>query len=89
MEIRELTVERRDAAGKGAAKRLRRQGRVPAILYGARTEPLPLSVAPKDLQRLVASTPVGTHVRLGVLRNGQAEEVEVTVGAYRETPLGR
>jgi large subunit ribosomal protein L25 len=58
MEIRELTVERRDTAGKGAAKRLRRQGRVPAILYGARTEPLPLSVAPKDLQRVL-------HARAG------------------------
>src|SRR5438477_3553469 len=41
--------------------------------------------APKDLQRLVAVTPVGTRVRLGVLRNGQAEDVEVTVGVYRET----
>jgi serine protease Do len=45
--------------------------------------------APKDLQRLVAITPVGTRVRLSVLRNGQAEDLEVTVGAYRETPLGR
>src|SRR5207253_968631 len=45
--------------------------------------------APKDLQRLVAVTPVGTRVRLGVLRNGQAEDVEVTVGVYRETPLGK
>src|SRR5205807_214621 len=45
--------------------------------------------APKDLQRLVAVTPVGTRVRLGVLRNGQAEDVEVTVGVYRDTPLGK
>jgi large subunit ribosomal protein L25 len=58
MEIRELTVERRDASGKGAAKRLRRQGRVPGILYGARSEPTPLSVSPRELQRVL-------HARAG------------------------
>jgi large subunit ribosomal protein L25 len=47
MEIRELTVERRESRGKGAAKRLRREGRVPAILYGAVAEPLALSVTPR------------------------------------------
>jgi large subunit ribosomal protein L25 len=62
MEIRELTVERRESRGKGAAKRLRREGRVPAILYGAVAEPLALSVAPKDVQRVL-------HARGGVLVN--------------------
>jgi large subunit ribosomal protein L25 len=62
MEIRELTVERRDGRGKGAAKRLRRAGRVPAILYGAVAEPLALSVAPKEVQRVL-------HARGGVLVN--------------------
>jgi large subunit ribosomal protein L25 len=64
MEIRELTVERRDGRGKGAAKRLRREGRVPAILYGALSEPLALSVAPKEVQRVLHA-----HVGGGVLVN--------------------
>ncbi len=51
MEMRELSVERRDSRGKAAMRRLRRTGRVPAILYGARTEPVPLTVSPKDIQR--------------------------------------
>ncbi|MGH7262789.1 MAG: 50S ribosomal protein L25 [Candidatus Rokuibacteriota bacterium] len=34
MELRELTVARREATGKEVAKRLRRQGLVPAVLYG-------------------------------------------------------
>ncbi len=72
MEIRELTVERRDAAGKGAAKRLRRQGRVPAILYGARTEPLPLSVAPKDLQRVLHAR-AGGSVLVSLKLPGESE----------------
>ena len=34
MEFRELTIQRREATGKQVAKRLRRQGLVPAVLYG-------------------------------------------------------
>jgi large subunit ribosomal protein L25 len=64
MEIRELTVERRDGRGKGAARRLRRAGRVPAVLYGAVAEPLALSVAPKDVQRVLHARAAG-----GVLVN--------------------
>ena len=34
MEFRELTITRREATGKQAAKRFRREGLVPAVLYG-------------------------------------------------------
>ena len=52
MEMRELTIQRRDGTGKGAAKRLRRAGHVPAILYGG-TSPLNVAVAPRDVFRLI------------------------------------
>jgi serine protease Do len=39
---------------------------------------------PRDLQRLVASTPVGTTVRMSVWRDGKQTEIEVTIGRYRE-----
>ena len=34
MEFRELTIKKREGTGKEVAKRLRRQGLVPAVLYG-------------------------------------------------------
>ena len=40
MNIRELSVEPREAVGKGAVGRLRREGLVPAILYGGGSEPV-------------------------------------------------
>ena len=46
MNIRELSVEPREALGKGAVGRLRRSGLVPAILYGAGNAPVPLAVVP-------------------------------------------
>ena len=52
MEMHELTIQNREGLGKGDAKRLRRAGQVPAILYGG-TQPLNIAVAPRDIYRLV------------------------------------
>jgi len=38
---------------------------------------------PRDLQRIIASTPVGKIVKLSVMREGKETEVSVTVGAYQ------
>ena len=47
-----LKAERREATGKGAARRLRAAGRVPAVLYGHGEEPETLSVSALDLLHL-------------------------------------
>jgi serine protease Do len=39
---------------------------------------------PRDLQRLVASAPVGKKIRVTVWREGRETDVEVTVGRYRD-----
>lgn len=44
-----LTTEPRDKQGKGASGRLRREGRVPAIVYGYQVEPTPVSVDALEL----------------------------------------
>ncbi|MGH7279576.1 MAG: 50S ribosomal protein L25 [Candidatus Rokuibacteriota bacterium] len=52
MEMQELTITRRQATGKQVAKRLRRDGRVPAVLYGgARSEAITLD--PKTVLRMI------------------------------------
>ncbi|HEU5320887.1 MAG TPA: trypsin-like peptidase domain-containing protein [Methylomirabilota bacterium] len=40
--------------------------------------------SPRDLQRVISSTPVGKRVRVVLLRDGKETEVEVTVGLYRD-----
>jgi large subunit ribosomal protein L25 len=52
MEQQELVVHRREGTGKSLAKRLRRSGSVPAILYGG-TEPVPITLNPRDVLRVV------------------------------------
>ena len=47
-----IRAERREALGKGASRRLRRLGdKAPAILYGGGVDPVPLSIAYRELGR--------------------------------------
>ena len=50
-EIITLEAQPRDRAGKGAARATRRAGRIPAVLYGDKKEPLTLSLDPKAFGR--------------------------------------
>ncbi|MCW8799542.1 MAG: 50S ribosomal protein L25/general stress protein Ctc [Desulfobacter sp.] len=44
MELIELSVAKREATGKGAARRLRADNAIPGIVYGAKKEPVKLSI---------------------------------------------
>jgi len=46
-----LSAEARDRAGKGASRALRREGRVPAVIYGMNEEPLSIHVEEKLLNK--------------------------------------
>ena len=53
----EMTVSatNRTDFGKGASKKMRRQGMVPGIVYGGSANNIPVAVNPKDLFRLLRS----------------------------------
>jgi large subunit ribosomal protein L25 len=48
-----LPAEARDRAGKGASRELRRQGRVPAVVYGQKKEALSIHVEEKLLTKML------------------------------------
>src|SRR5438067_1855758 len=48
-----LPAETRDRAGKGASRALRRDGRVPAVVYGEKKEPLSIHVEEKLLSKML------------------------------------
>jgi large subunit ribosomal protein L25 len=50
-----LPAEARERAGKGASRVLRREGRVPAVVYGGKEEPLAIHVEEKELVRQLGS----------------------------------
>jgi large subunit ribosomal protein L25 len=44
-----LTAQKRETAGKGAARAIRREGLVPAVVYGDKKDPVSVSLVPKEL----------------------------------------
>ena len=76
----ELTAEFRDDQGKGASRRLRHAGRVPAILYGGQREPRALSLDHTKLQLAlenekfyssIMQLKVGDQTQAAILRDVQ------------------
>jgi large subunit ribosomal protein L25 len=51
-DIISFTAEKRERAGKGVARALRREGLVPAVIYGDNKEPEGVSLSRKDFTKL-------------------------------------
>ena len=51
--IKQLAAVTRSGTGKGAARSVRREGRVPAVVYGGGVKPEPISVDFKDVNKLI------------------------------------
>jgi large subunit ribosomal protein L25 len=67
-----LSTEIRDSRGKNAARVLRAQGRIPAVFYGSGTEPVALSVSPKELSAAL-STEIRRNAVLELEIGGQKQ----------------
>ena len=48
-ESYELTAEVREGVGKGAARAVRRQGKIPAVIYGDKKPPTPIALPSKEV----------------------------------------
>ena len=68
-----IDAEPRDDMGKGASRRLRREGRVPAIVYGAGKEPVSVSVEHRKLDQSLEHEAFFSQV-LTLKVNGKGDE---------------
>jgi large subunit ribosomal protein L25 len=72
-----FTATPRDASGKGAARTLRSQGQVPAVIYGHGRDPQALSLNARDLDKMLG------HIQ------AESTVIEVTVGGQTAKTLIR
>jgi large subunit ribosomal protein L25 len=69
-----VKATRRDDLGKGASRRLRHEGLVPAVVYGGHAEPVSLTIIHKDLWHSLENEAFYSHV-LDLEIDGLVEKV--------------
>ena len=84
-----LSVELREEKGKGVARKLRATGRIPGICYRRNAEPVPVSLDPKELDRLLrtASSGINTLFDLKVAGGGDFDGRQVLVKELQRDPI--
>ena len=80
-----LSVEQRVETGKGPARRLRVTGKVPAVLYGKKTEPRKLSVDVREFKKAMEEGGRNPLLDLKVTENGKVVTTRVAVLKERQT----
>lgn len=72
-----LSANSRDSKGKGAARTLRSQGQIPAVIYGHGRDPQSLALNARDLDKLLS------HIQ------AESTVIEVSVGGHTAKTLIR
>lgn len=73
----ELTAEKRERAGKGVARALRRENKIPAVIYGDNKSPVMISMTEKEITMRFVQGGIKTHM------------CDLTVDGKKETVLAR
>ncbi len=90
MERPVLMAERREEVGKGAARKLRARGLIPAVFYGSRSKSISLVVDPNELAKAL-QTEAGDNVviDLDIRKGDQSDRKVVMVKDLQIDPLQR
>ncbi|MEG9861286.1 MAG: 50S ribosomal protein L25/general stress protein Ctc [Parvularculales bacterium] len=79
-----LAVEPRQTQGKGAARALRRSGRVPGVVYGRTVASESISLEPKTLNRLIQT---GSFMSTPLTLTLEGKEIRVIPRAMQRDPI--
>src|SRR3989441_10395208 len=81
-----VDVKSRETVGKNPSRRLRHEGLIPAIVYGAKKDPVPVVVDPKKILEIIHSeSGVNTIFQLG-LADAEARR-HVMIKEYQVDPV--
>jgi large subunit ribosomal protein L25 len=90
MDFAKVSAEIRPLSGKGAAHRARAAGKLPAVLYGHKTEPLSLALDPVMLiKALDKDRKRNTVFSLSVQSDGKTEDVTAMIRDVQIDPMSR
>jgi large subunit ribosomal protein L25 len=81
-----LQVTERERRGSADARRLRRQGFIPGVLYGNGKKPYPICIPERDLRRVLTGDG-GLHAILDVVLEGQKTTHASILKDYQQDPI--
>ena len=84
-----LEVSRREEAGKSVARKLRQQGRVPAVVYGGHREPVAISVDRKSVTDLIQKSEHGVRSIFLLKMAGSDQQRHAMIKDVQINPLTR
>ncbi|MCK4485758.1 MAG: 50S ribosomal protein L25/general stress protein Ctc [Desulfobacterales bacterium] len=87
MEIFDLKSTQRNTFGKNSARALRRQGLVPAVLYGPKTESVPLTISPLDLDNIYKVSGTERVVLNLIIESGGTRNATAVVKDVQASPV--
>src|SRR5713226_10507332 len=81
-----LTVKEREARGSADARRLRKQGVIPGVLYGKGKSSYAICVPERDLRRVLTGAG-GLHAILDVVLEGRNTTHASILKDYKQDPM--
>jgi len=84
-----LEVSRREESGKGFARRLRQGGQVPAVVYGAHRETVPISVDRKAVTDLIQKSEHGVRSIFLLKMSGSDQQRHAMIKDIQIDPISR
>lgn len=82
-----LKVEKRTTTGRSAARKLKAQGIIPAVIYGAKDKPQPLQVAARDINSMLSHAS-GENILVELEIAGEKSNRMALVQEVQHSPLG-
>ena len=89
MELIDLKTNIRKTTGNGPARRLRRSGQIPAVLYGPDTESILLSVDAKEFEKVLKKSISGQVLLNLIIQNGETLTRSAMVQELQTHPVSR
>lgn len=87
MELIELKTNIRTKVGNGPARALRREGKIPAVLYGPETDSILLSVGISDIESALKKGKIGQVLLSLVIQNGETMTRPVMIKELQIHPV--
>ena len=87
MEQIDLKAHVRKTIGKGPARTLRREGRIPAVLYGPKTDSMMLSIDFKEFDQIVKKANIGSVLLNLQIQNGQTLTRSAMIRELQTNPV--